>query len=90
MDETELRRRRARFRAAHRGTKEMDLLLGRYAEARLDGMSEAELSDFEALLSLPDPELQNWILHGVAVPVPQHAALIGRLRAFHKLDAAAP
>ena len=52
MTDLELRRRRAAYRAAHRGTKEMDWLLGRYGAAHLDAMSEAELATFEQLLSL--------------------------------------
>ena len=32
-DDLEMRRRRAAYRASHRGTKEMDIILGRYAEA---------------------------------------------------------
>jgi antitoxin CptB len=57
----EIRRRRAAYRAAHRGTKEMDWLLGRYATARLDTMDEDALTVFERVLSLPDPQLQGWI-----------------------------
>lgn len=88
----DIRRRRAAYRAAHRGTKEMDLLMGRFAEARLGGMSEPELGRFEALLALPDPELQRWILDPAASPGPSldpkaHALgdLILALRRFHGL-----
>ena len=49
----DLRRRRAAYRSAHRGVKEMDWLLGRYADARLAGMSETELAEFERLIDLP-------------------------------------
>ena len=56
------RRRRALYRAAHRGTKEMDFLLGRYAAAKLAAMADADLERFEVLLSLPDPDLQGWIM----------------------------
>jgi len=84
----ETRRRRAAYRAAHRGTKEMDWLLGRFAEAKLDGMSDVELSEFEDLLSAPDPELQNWIMDVSTVPDDRYAGLIRQLRAFYKLAAA--
>ncbi len=81
------RRRRAAYRAAHRGTKEMDWLLGRYAEAKLDGMSETELAEFEDLLGAPDPSLQTWIMDISTVPDDRYAGLIRQLRVFHKLAA---
>lgn len=83
------RRKRAAYRAAHRGTKEMDLLLGRYATAKLDGMSEAELTHFEHLLGEPDPDLQHWIMDAQAIPEDRFAALIDSLKAFHLLPARA-
>jgi antitoxin CptB len=86
-DDLDLRRRRAAYRASHRGTKEMDWLLGRYAEARLAGMSEPVLTEFEALLAAPDPELQLWIMDANAIPDDRYAGLIRELRAFHKLPA---
>lgn len=85
----DVRRRRAGYRAAHRGTKEMDWLLGRFAAARLDGMSEAELTHFEQLLEEADPTLQQWIMVETAVPDDRHAELIQTLRAFHRLAPAA-
>ncbi len=43
MDGLEIRRKRALYRANHRGTKELDLILGRYASERLPAMDEAKL-----------------------------------------------
>ncbi len=50
-----------RYRAGHRGTRELDLLLGRYANAHLDGMTDEQLDAFEAVLALPDPIIASWI-----------------------------
>ena len=86
-DDIGLRRKRAAFRAAHRGTKEMDWLLGRYATARLDQMSEVELTQFEDLLDAADPELQNWILDLASIPDERYAALVYELRRFHGVPA---
>ena len=44
------RRRKALFRAWHRGTREMDLILGGFADAFIDTLSDAELTEFERLL----------------------------------------
>lgn len=81
----DIRRRRAAYRAAHRGTKEMDWLLGRYAAARLDDMTDPELAAFEDLLAASDPDLQLWIMDPAAVPDERYAALVRVLRAFHQL-----
>ncbi len=50
-----MRRRRALWRATHRGSKEMDFLLGRFAEPALDGMNATDISIFERLIDTPDP-----------------------------------
>ena len=85
-DDLEMRRRRAAYRASHRGTKEMDLILGRYAEARLPGMQNDELDAFERLLALPDPTLTQWFSRGAtAVDAGEFAEVIDGLRAHHGL-----
>jgi antitoxin CptB len=86
-DDIEIRRRRAAYRACHRGTKEMDLVLGRFANARLAGMTGAELDDFERLLALPDPLLTQWFQQGEEPEEAALAALIGALRSYHGLAA---
>ena len=86
-DELDLRRRRAAFRASHRGTREMDWLLGRYADASLATMSDPDLGLFEKLIQLPDPDLHASILDPSLMQQTEYAGLIGALRTFHKLDA---
>jgi antitoxin CptB len=79
------RRRRAAYRAMHRGTKEMDWLLGRYADAHLAAMSDTELAEFERILAISDPDLQGWLMATEAYGDGEFAALIQRIRAFHGL-----
>lgn len=85
-----VRRKRAFYRARHRGVKEMDWLLGRFAERELDALSEAEFACFEDLLALPDDVIERWIRrggdggHGAASP--GMTALIGRIRRAHGLE----
>jgi antitoxin CptB len=67
MDGLEIRRKRALYRANHRGTKELDLILGRYASERVPGMDEATLAAFEEFLALPDTDIDQWI-RGFAAP----------------------
>lgn len=82
--ELEPRRKRLLFQSWHRGTREMDLLLGRFADATISEWSEADLHDMEALLRVPDPELYRWITEQDAVPPNQRSAILGRVIDFHK------
>ena len=58
----ENRRKRLRFRSWHRGTKEMDLLMGSFADAHLSGFGSEQLDRYEALLDVPEPVVYDWIL----------------------------
>ncbi|MGB1547785.1 MAG: succinate dehydrogenase assembly factor 2, partial [Alphaproteobacteria bacterium] len=62
----------------HRGTQENDLLLGRFAESRLAGLSPAELDQYEALLEVGDVDLFNWIAGRTPVP-PEHDTPVMRM-----------
>ncbi|TPW33199.1 succinate dehydrogenase assembly factor 2 [Martelella alba] len=66
----EPRRRRMLFRCWHRGIREMDLILGQFAEERLETMDEATLDLFEMIMAEEDNDLINWI--NGARPVPEH------------------
>lgn len=84
----DIRRRRALYRAGHRGTKELDLLLGRYAEAKLHDMEDRDLAIFEILLALPDPDIETWFRERPAdlPPSPELAGLVSDMRSFHGLS----
>ncbi len=83
MVDLDHRRRRALYRASHRGTMEMDILLGRYAQARLPAMQETKLTQFEQFIALPDPDLHSWILSGEPDAADGFANLLAELRTFH-------
>jgi antitoxin CptB len=80
------RRKKLLFRAWHRGMREMDLIMGRFAESRLDRMSDAELDLFEALIEVPDRDLLAWITGREAVPANYDTAVFRALKAFHTHD----
>jgi antitoxin CptB len=86
-DDHEMRRRRAAYRACHRGTKEMDVILGRFAVARLPGMTTSELADFERFIALPDPLLTEWFERRGRPDEKAFARLVGALRTYHGLQA---
>ena len=82
-DANAVRRRRLRFRAWHRGMREVDLLLGRFADAHVDGLGEDDLAAFEALLDVPDPVVLSWITGEAPVPSDMESPFLRRLIAFH-------
>ena len=79
-----MRRRRLRYRAWHRGTRELDLLLGPYADAELDQMDQAGLDRFETLLEAEETDLQAWLLNQSPPPAGADHDLLSRITA-HKL-----
>jgi antitoxin CptB len=84
-DSLDARRRRAIFRATHRGTREMDWLLGRFVEARAPSWGEPELERIEQLIAVPDPDLNAWILDPATVTLGEFLPLIDEIRRFHDL-----
>lgn len=80
-----VRRRRASYRAAHRGTKELDFLIGRFADARLGCMPSEGLEEFERFLALPDPTLQAWIFADEFATGTAFERLVEDIRSFHGL-----
>jgi antitoxin CptB len=85
-DDLEVRRRRALWRAGHRGTKELDLLVGRFAEARLSEMTPDELSRFEDFLAATEPEMQTWLLGPAGgAAATRFADVVAEIRMFHGL-----
>ncbi|WP_371346186.1 succinate dehydrogenase assembly factor 2 [Ancylobacter sp. IITR112] len=76
------RRRRILYRSWHRGTREMDLLMGRFADACIGELSEEEVADFERLIEVEDPDLFGWL--GSGVPSPDFdTPVFHRFRQFH-------
>ena len=75
------RRRRILFRAKRRGVREMDIALGRFADAYLAELGEADLREFERWLDLPDPEILAWLTGEAPVPAAFDTPLFARLRA---------
>jgi antitoxin CptB len=83
-DELAVRRRKLKFRSWHRGMREMDLIMGRFADACVDAMGPAELDGYEQLMETPDPELFGWVLAEEPPPGDVDSPMLRRLRAFHR------
>ena len=77
-----IRRRRLRYRAWHRGTREMDLVLGPFADAHLEGFAAPELDRLETLMDEEDTDLLKWVMGQEPVPAGTDAELLGRIIAY--------
>lgn len=64
----DIRRKRLLFRSWHRGTRETDLILGRFADAHLADFDEGQLDRYEALLECDDADLFDWVSRRTAAP----------------------
>jgi antitoxin CptB len=80
------RRKRLLFRCWHRGTREMDLILGRFADAEIAGLAELEVAQLEALIGLEDPDLYPAFVGETRLPPEFHTPLFDRIKTFRNLD----
>lgn len=72
--------KRLRMRSWRRGMKEMDLILGHFADSRLAEMDP--LDAYDRLLGENDQDLYAWVAGSAPVPA-EHQPLISQIRAFH-------
>jgi antitoxin CptB len=82
-DGLDARRRRLLFRSWHRGIREMDLIMGGFADAFIQRLDGRDLDDYERLTEVPDPELWEWIIGEGPVPAAYDCKVLHDLRAFH-------
>jgi len=75
-------RRRLLFQSRHRGVKELDLILGRFAEAHLTGFGMRELQQFAVLLAEQDPDIYDWLVGRVPLPARLQNPVTQRLLNF--------
>ena len=84
MDDHEARLKRVTMRSWRRGTREMDLILGPFADAELAGLEADSLDAYELLLDENDQDLYPWItarLGGRTAGPQAHAAMLDRIAA---------
>jgi antitoxin CptB len=80
----DVRRRRLLFRCWHRGIREMDLVLGRFADAELSNLTNAELDELDRWLEVPDQQMFAYVNGAEPAPADIDSALFQRLREFHR------
>jgi antitoxin CptB len=76
------RSKRLLFRCWHRGTREMDLILGRFADAEIASLAEDELAQLEHLIELPDPDLYAALTGSVPLAPEYASQLFDRIKSF--------
>ena len=82
------RRRRLLFRCWHRGTREMDLVLGRFADAEIASLRDDELAQLERLIEVPDPDLYAAMTGDKPLPPEFASSLFDRIKSFRSVDQA--
>lgn len=83
--ERDVRVRRLKFRSWHRGIREMDLILGHFADNTLESLSDLELDQYEALIEAEDTTLYNWITGREKLPCEHDTALLAQIRTFNHM-----
>jgi antitoxin CptB len=76
------RRKRLLFRCWHRGTREMDLILGRFADAAIADLTDTELTDLERLIEVPDPDLYAALSSDTLLAPEYRTKLFDRVKSF--------
>ena len=89
-DGLDLRRRKLKYRCWHRGTREMDLILGRFADSRVAELDSPALAELERLMDVPDPLLFAWIIGASPPEAGFDTTLMRQLRAFHMASVREP
>jgi antitoxin CptB len=79
-----IRRKKLRYRAWHRGTLEMDRVLGPFADAHIDALSEGELDRLESVMDQEDPALLKWVMQQETPPETVDVEFLGRIVADHQ------
>ena len=82
----ETRKKRLVYRSNYRGFKEADLILGGYAKANIEMMTEAEVLMFDDLLGAKDHDIYGWVNQTLPVPANYDTPLLARLREFKPVD----
>ena len=60
MTNKEILKKQIIYRSTHRGTKEMDLLLGNFVKKNINIFNDSELKDLDNLLQIEDEILHKW------------------------------
>ena len=77
------RRKKLKFRAWHRGFRELDLLLGPFADEHIATLDQHELNMFEHLLEAPDWDTYAWVTGQSEAPTEMRGSVLTLLQSLH-------
>lgn len=78
------RRRKVLYRSWHRGMREVDLILGSFADGEISRLSDAELSVYEALMAEADADILKWVTGEQSVPARHDTAVFARILTYRE------
>ena len=76
------RRRKLLFMCWHRGIREMDLIMGRFADENIDRLSDEEVADLERLSEQRDQDLLGWFTGEFTTPAEYDTPVFRKIRDF--------
>lgn len=82
------RRRKALFRSWHRGIREVDLILGSFADGEIDRLSDEELSIYESLMAEPDADILKWVTGEADVPSCHDTPVFAKILSYREMPLA--
>lgn len=80
----DIRRKRLHFRSWHRGTRELDLLLGRFADQHLGDLTTEQLDRYEAIIESPDPDIYRWVTGSETLPTAHDSDVLDMIKNTNK------
>lgn len=83
-DNISIKRKQLLFRSWHRGTREIDLMLGKFADRHIPGFGAAELALYDRFLNNSDPDIYNWLTGQEPLPPAEDTAVTRLLLDFYK------
>lgn len=78
------RRKKLLFRSWHRGMREMDIVLGSFADSRIAGLTEPEIDQYEKLLEVDDTQLFPVVMGEQPVPAGEHTHMLNEIKSFRE------
>jgi antitoxin CptB len=83
-DNISIKRKQLLFRSWHRGTREIDLMLGKFADSHVPGFDEAQLALYDRFLNNSDPDIYNWLTGQEPLPPAEDTVVTRLLLDFYK------
>ncbi len=80
--ELDIRRKRLRFRSWHRGMREVDLIMGTFADQHLHAFTPDQLTQFERILDIEDPYLYAWLSGAAPLPEEENSSVMHMMLRF--------